>query len=165
MGFPYTTVIAKIIDGLLSWVQGFNYNTYWKRREYVINPNRGAMLFRFLCIIWIKKVDARNQCSFGTSLNTGASFSAPPTHLPHGPNGIIVGHDAKIGKACTIFQQVTISHGSVEIGDNVLIGAGAKILKGVKIGNNVRIGANAVVVENIPDNCTVVLTKPRILKK
>ena len=81
MGFPYTTVIAKIIDGLLSWVQGFNYNTYWKRREYVINPNRGAMLSKFLYIIWIKKVDARNQCSFGTSLNTGASFSTPPTYL------------------------------------------------------------------------------------
>ncbi len=55
--------------------------------------------------------------------------------------------------------------GGVEIGDNVFIGAGAKILSGVTIGNNVKIGANAVVVEDIPDNATVVLQKPRIITK
>jgi serine O-acetyltransferase len=54
-------------------------------------------------------------------------------------------------------------HGNVKIGDNVLIGAGAKILPGVTIGNNVKIGANSVVVEDIPDNAIVVLQKPRIL--
>ena len=53
----------------------------------------------------------------------------PPPHLPHGLNGIIVGHDAIIGRDCTIFQQVTIAHGGVRIGDNVLIGAGAQILR------------------------------------
>ena len=41
--------------------------------------------------------------------------------------------------------------------DNVMIGAGAKILPGVTIGNNVKVGANCVVVEDVPDNCTVVL--------
>ena len=51
------------------------------------------------------------------------------------------------------------------IGDNVLIGAGAKVLSGVKIGDNVKIGANAVVIEDIPDNATVVLLKPRVIKK
>ena len=42
------------------------------------------------------------------------------------------------------------------IGDNVFIGAGAKILGDIKIGNNVKIGANAVVTKDVPDNCTVV---------
>jgi hypothetical protein len=46
-----------------------------------------------------------------------------------------------------------------------LIGAGAKILPGVSIGNNVKVGANAVVVEDVPDNATVVLPKPRIILK
>jgi serine O-acetyltransferase len=55
--------------------------------------------------------------------------------------------------------------GGVKIGNNVLIGAGAKILPGVTIGNNVKIGANAVVVEDIPDGATVVLQKPRIIVK
>ena len=50
------------------------------------------------------------------------------------------------------------------IGNNVLIGAGAKILRG-KVGNNVKIGANAVVVKDIPDNATVVLPSMRVLQK
>lgn len=55
--------------------------------------------------------------------------------------------------------------GGVKIGDNVLIGAGAKILPRVHIGDNVKIGANCVVVEDIPDGATVVLQKPRIIIK
>lgn len=49
------------------------------------------------------------------------------------------------------------------IGDNVYIGAGAKIIGNVRIGDNVRIGANCVCAEDIPDNATVVLPKPRII--
>jgi len=56
-------------------------------------------------------------------------------------------------------------HGSPVIGDNVFIGCGAKIIGGVRVGNNVRIGANCVVVEDIPDDCTVVLGKPRVIPK
>jgi serine O-acetyltransferase len=55
--------------------------------------------------------------------------------------------------------------GGVNIGDNVIIGAGAKILRGVTIGNNVKIGANAVVVEDIPNGATCVMQKPRIIIK
>ena len=88
-----------------------------------------------------------------------------PPLLPHGPNGIIVGHDCVIGSNCRIFQQVTIAHGNVRIGNNVMIGAGAKILPNVNIGNNVKIGANCVVVEDIPDGATVVMPKPRIILK
>lgn len=51
------------------------------------------------------------------------------------------------------------------IGDNVLIGANVYIAPGVKIGNNVKIGANALVVEDIPDNATVVMPKPRVILK
>ena len=49
------------------------------------------------------------------------------------------------------------------IGDNVIIGAGAKVLGGCKIGQNVRIGANAIVYFDVPDNSTVILEKPRII--
>lgn len=45
----------------------------------------------------------------------------------------------------------------------LLIGAGAKILPGVTISHNVKVGANCVVVEDVPDNATVVLPKPRII--
>lgn len=53
--------------------------------------------------------------------------------------------------------------GTPQFGDNVLLGAGCKVLGGVKIGNNVKIGANAVVVTDIPDNSTVVSQPVRII--
>lgn len=89
----------------------------------------------------------------------------PPPYLPHGPNGIVVGSDAKIGRGCIIYHQVTIAGGGVVIGDYVELGAGAKVLPNVKIGNHVHVGANCVVVEDIPDYATVVLQKPRIIEK
>lgn len=54
-------------------------------------------------------------------------------------------------------------HGGTVIGDNVMLGAGCKVLPGVTIGNNVKVGANCVVVEDVSDNATVVLPKPRII--
>lgn len=158
----YTSFLSKLLGYVLGSMQGFHYDKYWKRREYVINPQKGNKLLKLYYLYWVKKVDARNHCSFGTSYNVGALFKTPPI-LEHGPNGIIIGHDAKIGANCSIFQQVTIAWGGVSIGDNVLIGAGSKILPGVKIGNNVKIGANAVVVEDIPDGATCVMQKPRII--
>lgn len=94
--------------------------------------------------------------------------------FPHGLNSIFISGGAKIGKNVVIFQQVTIGsntlvdskmRGYPTIGDNVYIGAGAKIIGNVKIGNNVRIGANAVIVKDIPDNCVVVNSDIKIIKK
>lgn len=85
--------------------------------------------------------------------------------MPHGMYGIIVGHDAKIGSNVTIFHQVTIADGGVVIGNDVLLGAGCKILPGVHIGNNAKIGANCVVVEDVPDGATCVMQKPRVIVK
>lgn len=93
--------------------------------------------------------------------------------FPHGLCGIFISQGAKIGNNCTIFQHVTIgsnmfkdskTFGSPTIGDNVFIGAGAKIIGNVKIGNNVRIGAGAIINMDIPNNCTVVMSKPTIIK-
>ena len=108
----------------------------------------------------------------------GGSFPVKPTisyfNTPHSFNGIFISTDAKIGENCTIYQQVVIGsnkikeskgYGAPVIGNNVLIGAGAKIIGNVKIGNNVRIGANCCVTVDIPDNATVVMEKPRIIIK
>lgn len=94
------------------------------------------------------------------------------TVFPHGITGIFVSHGAIIGENCTIFQQVTIGsntiydhpkNGAPHIGNNVYIGAGAKIIGNCRIGDNVRIGANCVVFNDIPDNATVVLERPRVI--
>ena len=53
--------------------------------------------------------------------------------------------------------------GAPVIGDDVMIGPGAKILGGVHIGNRVNIGANAVIVKDVPDDTTVVVDHPRMI--
>ena len=111
-------------------------------------------------------MDAFHNASLGTHIGFNSANFAERPYLPHGLNGIIVSNDAVIGKQCTLYHQVTIgggNGGSPVIGDNVMIGAGAKIIGPVKIGNNVRIGAGCVVAIDVPDNATVVMEKPRIL--
>ncbi len=83
----------------------------------------------------------------------GESFFKEAPHVPHGIKGIFISDYVHIGKGATLFQQVTIGikdydHGLDKVptlGDNVTVGAGAKVLGPIKIGNNVTIGANAVV--------------------
>lgn len=147
---------------IISLIRGYNHEKYWKRRAIVVDPNnKTPTIIKLYYLFYIKKKDFKFGCSFGTNLNQGARFETPPI-LPHGPYGIICGHNWEIGKNCTIYHQVTLA-GNGSIGDNCLIGAGAKILNNVSIGNNVKIGLNAVVIEDIPDNSTVVLPRPRIL--
>jgi len=79
-------------------------------------------------------------------------------YIQHGFATIVA--PRKIGKNCWINQNVTIGYTNATdcpiIGDNVSIGAGAKVLGKCTVGNNVKIGANCVVVKNVPDNATVV---------
>lgn len=110
---------------------------------------------------------------YGASISINARISST-AFFPHDLYGIFISCGSKIGNNCIIFQQVTIGsntlknhpkYGAPTIGNNVYIGAGAKIIGKCSIGNNVRIGANCVITTDIPDNCTVVLEKPRIIIK
>lgn len=125
------------------------------------------MLVKLYYLFYIKRCDAFNNASLGTDINQGAIFESQP-EFPHGLNGVIVHMKAHIGKNAVIFQQVTIGSsggGTPWIGDNVQIGAGAKILGKIRIGDNVMIGANAVVTKDVPDNCTVVCSPMRVIVK
>ncbi|GIJ97696.1 serine acetyltransferase [Capnocytophaga stomatis] len=86
----------------------------------------------------------------------------------HSGLGVVIHKDAIIGDNTTILQNVTIggrnSHHAPNIGRNVYIGCGACILGGVKIGDNVMIGANAVVIKDIPDNAVVVGIPGKVIK-
>ncbi len=150
----------KVGKKILSWVQHYNHEKYWKRRHYVVTPHKGTTILKLYYLFWIKKIDSYHNCSFGTNINMGENIEEPP-RLPHGPNGIIVASNSTIGRNCTIYQQVTIGGGKV--GNNVLIGSKATILHQAVIGDNCRIGANCVVFDEVPDNATVVLPKPRII--
>jgi serine O-acetyltransferase len=82
--------------------------------------------------------------------------------IDHGM-GVVIGETAEIGDDVYIYHQVTLGGTSSEqgkrhptIGNNVIIGAGAKVLGAIEIGENARIGANAVVVAAVPADTTVV---------
>lgn len=159
--------ISKSEQIMRSLIQHYNHKKYWNYRQKVIDSKKGNFITDNLRLLYIKRQDAFNNASMGTHRNFGAQFATPPI-LPHGLNGIIVSHNAVIGKNVTVFHQVTIGEGkggAPIIGDNVLIGAGAKIIGKIKIGDNVRVGAGCVVSQDVPDNCTVVSQKPRIIIK
>lgn len=91
--------------------------------------------------------------------------------IDHG-EGVVIGETAIIGNDVLIYQQVTLGgtgseHGKRHptIGNNVIIGAGAKVLGNITIGDNVRIGAGSVVIDNVPDNCTVVGVPGRVVQQ
>ena len=108
---------------------GYNHEKYWKRRSYVIDPNKKNVLKKICYLLYVKKVDAKHMSSFGTSYNSGSHFGTPPI-LPHGMNSIIVGHDASIGCNVTIGPNVCII-GDITIGHDSIIGAGAVVIKDV----------------------------------
>lgn len=91
--------------------------------------------------------------------------------IDHGM-GVVIGETSIVGENVTLFQGVTLGGTGKERGkrhptlkDNVVVGAGAKILGNITIGNNVMVGANAVVVRDVPDDSTVVGVPGRIAKK
>lgn len=159
MAASYHGVVEKI------WkiVSRFDYDKYWKMRQYIIsNSNFKAWYYLYK----VKKIDAFHNASMGTHINFNSARFASRPWLPHGLNGIIISNDAIIGENCTIYHQVTIgggNGGSPHIGNNVLIGAGAKIIGAVTIGDNVKIGAGCVIAMDIPDNATVVMQAPRVI--
>jgi serine O-acetyltransferase len=85
--------------------------------------------------------------------------------VQHGFSTIINAN--KIGENCKIFQQVTVGYNGDKrptIGDNVEICCGAKVIGGVTVGNNVVIGAQALVVKDVPDNAVVGGALSQIIK-
>ena len=84
----------------------------------------------------------------------------------------MIGETAEIGDNCTIYQGVTLGGTGKDkgkrhptLGDNVMVGSGAKILGPFKVGSNSKIAANAVVLEEIPENCTAVGVPARIVRR
>lgn len=130
-------------------------NDWWQLRQLLRQHSRFRIFYQY----WYR----RQMLRHAANIMPRAEFASKPT-LPHGLSGIFISSGVRIGRNAVIFHQVTIgtvttidsSHrGSPVIGDNCLIGAGAKIIGNIRIGNNVRIGANAVVHRDVPDNAIV----------
>lgn len=102
----------------------------------------------------------------GCIIGRGAEFG-PEFVLVHA-GGIVINGAVVGGARIVIEHQVTIGaekRQSPRLGDDVFIGAGAKIVGGVRIGSEVRVGANAVVLSDVPDGCTAVGVPARIVTR
>lgn len=90
--------------------------------------------------------------------------------IDHG-SGVVIGETTEIGNNCTVYQGVTLGGTGKEtgkrhptLGNNVMVGAGARVLGPFKVGDNSKIAANAVVLSEVPPNSTAVGVPARIAR-
>ncbi|MBE9118855.1 serine O-acetyltransferase [Lusitaniella coriacea LEGE 07157] len=104
----------------------------------------------------------------GIEIHPGAQIGGG-VFIDHGM-GVVIGETTIIGNYCLIYQGVTLGGTGKEsgkrhptLGENVVVGTGAKVLGNLQIGNDVRIGAGSVVLRDVPSDCTVVGVPGRIV--
>ena len=135
-------------------------------------PLRAMALFRMAS--WFK----RHGLPFLPGFLQRAIYQRYGLEIPSGADiggGLYIAHPvgtvlmpARIGRNCSVVASVVIGMrhewAFPEIGDNVYIGAGARILGGIRVGNDVSVGANAVVIHDVPDGATVVGIPARVIR-
>ena len=104
----------------------------------------------------------------GIEIHPGAKIGKG-VFIDHGM-GVVIGETSEIGDRCLLYQGVTLGGTGKDCGkrhptlqENVVVGAGAKVLGAIKIGSNTRIGAGSVVVKNVEKNSTVVGIPGRVV--
>ena len=136
------------------------------RWRYKIKPTFLRKPFSLIYKILYKWIQIITGIEFPCEVEIGNNFVID--HF----GGVIISGYAKFGDNCRIRNGVVVGLKNIKepsapvIGNNVDIGAGAKVLGNINVGNNVLIGANAVVISNVPDNSIAVgvpaIIKPRI---
>ena len=139
-------------------------------------PGLHALLFhRFTHSLWnmglrwlARFISAISRWLTGIEIHPGAKIGRR-FFIDHGM-GVVIGETAEIGDDCTLYHGVTLGGTSWEKGkrhptlkNNVVVGAGAKVLGPIVLGEGVRIGSNAVVVKDVPEGATVVGVPGRIV--
>jgi serine O-acetyltransferase len=136
-------------------------------------PVRATALFRLAT--WFKQrrvpllpglLQRANYAWFGLEIPSGAAIGGG-LYIPHPVGAVIMPH--RIGRNCSIIASVTIGMRDEwafpDIGDNVFIGAGARVLGGIRIGDGAIIGANAVVIHDVAAGATAVGVPARIIRR
>jgi serine O-acetyltransferase len=156
-----------------------------KAAVYGLPPTRGAMLrmllsdgsaaqilyrlMRFCQTHYLKPLAAivYRLNTFLTSATIGRNAEFGPGFVILHSVGIVINTNVRAGRNLVIYHGVTLGAEHERwplLGDDVYIGAGAKIIGGVRIGSRVRVGANAVVTRDVPDGVTVVGIPARIVR-
>ena len=114
-------------------------------------------------------ISQRSRHRTGIEIHPGAKIGKRLV-IDHGM-GIVIGETAEIGDDCLIYHGVTLGGTGKDVGkrhptlgNNVMVGSGAKVLGPFKVGDNARIAANSVVLREVPPNATVVGVPGRIVR-
>ncbi len=142
------------------------YQGFW-----AIFNHRIAHFFYKIRLLFIARLISQiSRFLTGIEIHPGATIGKR-LFMDHGM-GIVIGETAIVGDDCTIYHQVTLGGTGKEaikrhptLGNNVIVGAGSKVLGNITLGNNVKVGANSVVLKDVPDNTTVVGIPAREIKK
>ncbi len=109
-----------------------------------------------------------NRFFTGIEIHPGAKIGEK-LFIDHGM-GVVIGETSEIGDNVTIYQGVTLGGTSLQkvkrhptLGDNVVVGVGAKLIGNITIGNDTKIGAGSVVVSSVPPHATVVGVPGRVV--
>ncbi len=150
------TKLKKTTSALLA--PGFRAMVVYRFGKWVERKNRIFKIFLLPVYFFLNQ---RVKIKWGIQIPLGCEIGEG-FYIGHF-GGITIAADAKIGKNVNISQLVTIGEagrgkraGAPQIGDDVYIGAGAKVIGKIKVGDNVKIGANAVVYKDIPPDAVVV---------
>ena len=117
-----------------------------------------------------RAISQRAKFFTGIEIHPGATIGKG-LFIDHG-TGVVIGETAEIGDNCTLYQGVTLGGTGKDVGkrhptlgNNVMVGAGAKILGPFKVGDNAKIATNAVVLSEVPSDSTAVGIPARIVKR
>ena len=157
------------LGGLLAAYQRRDPAARSKLEVFLLYPGVHAIIYHRLAN-WLYRHDLRflaravsqwSRCWTGVEIHPGATIGHRLV-IDHGM-GIVIGETAEIGDDCLIYQGVTLGGTGKDsgkrhptIGNNVLIGSGAKVLGPFRVGDNARIASGAVVLREVPPNCTAV---------
>ncbi len=135
---------------------------FWHRVAYFLFNHKLKFLAR-----WISQ---SARWATGIEIHPGAKIGKG-VFIDHGM-GVVIGETAEVGDGCTIYQGVTLGGTGKDVGkrhptvgNNVMIGAGAKVLGPFKVGDNSKIAANSVVLSEVPENSTCVGAPARVVKR
>ena len=157
------------LGGLLAAYQRRDPAARSKLEVFLLYPGVHAIIYHRIAN-WLYRHDLRflaravsqwSRCWTGVEIHPGATIGHRLV-IDHGM-GIVIGETAEIGDDCLIYQGVTLGGTGKDsgkrhptIGNNVLIGSGAKVLGPFRVGDNARIASGAVVLREVPPNCTAV---------
>ncbi len=137
---------------------------------HAVANHRIAHVFYKCHLFFIARLISQlSRAATGIEIHPGAKIGRG-FFIDHGM-GVVIGETTVIGNHCTIYQNVTLGGTGKDkgkrhptIGDNVMIGAGAKVLGPFTVGSNSKIAANAVVLSEVPENSTCVGVPARVVR-